>query len=262
MVDPLPMPPIELRRAVGGDESGFDNPGGGLVYDHIPQAAYERVFDFGCGCGRLARQLMQQRAARPRRYLGIDLHKAAVDWASANLSPLDRNFRFEHFDVHNRQFNPTAMQSQQAFPTGEKFTLAVANSVFTHVLEADVAFYLREIARILARDGYFVSSWFFFDKRSFPMMQEFQNALYINLDDPTNAVIYDLDFARALFRGAGLTIIQVLPPHLRGFQWLLTAVLADGRAEAEFPPDVAPYGLARPPLSMDLHRAEMQPPVP
>jgi SAM-dependent methyltransferase len=244
------MPPIALRRSVGGDDSGFDNPTGALVYDDIPPAAYERVFDFGCGCGRLARQMLQQRAARPKKYLGIDLHKAAVQWASANLSPLDPNFRFEHFNVHNRQFNPAATQAQLTFPTHDKFTLAIANSVFTHILEGDVAFYMRELARILAPGAYFVSTWFFFDKRSFPMMQEFQNSLYINLDDPTNAVIYDLEFAKALFRAAGLTIAKVVPPRLRGFQWRLTAVPRDGRPEAEFPQDMAPYGLARPPLSM------------
>ena len=247
MAKPLPMPPVDLRRSIGGDEAGFDNPTGALLYAEVPPAAYERVFDFGCGCGRLARQMLQQSVARPQTYLGIDLHNAAVQWASANLSAINRSYRFEHLDVHNPQFNPTASKAQQSFPTRETFTLAIAHSVFTHILEPDVAFYVGEIARILAGDGYFVSTWFFFDKKQFPMMQEFQNSLYIQLVDPTNAVIYDLEFVKALFRTAGLTIINVAPPQCRGFQWRLTAVSGDGRTEAEFPEDKAPYGIARPP---------------
>jgi len=34
------------------------------------------------------------------------------------------------------------------------------------------------------------------------MMQAFPNSLYIQLADPTNAVIYDLEFVKVLFRTA------------------------------------------------------------
>jgi len=250
LLDPLPIPPNDLRRAIG--DANFDNPTGALIYDEVPAAAYERVFDFGCGCGRLARQLMQQRQARPRSYLGIDLNRAAVQWASTNLSTLDQSYRFEHFDVFNLQFNPATKQTQLPFPTLDTFTLAIAHSVFTHILESDVVFYMREIARILAKDSRFVSTWFLFDKKFFPMMQEFQNSLYIQIADPTNAVIYDREFVKTLFRACGLTIIRAVSPELRGFQWKLVAVpntATVDQAEAEFPDDNAPFGLARPPTS-------------
>lgn len=246
MPDQLPIPPVELRRSIG--DASFDNPTGALLYPNVPVAAYERVFDFGCGCGRLARQLMQQHTGRPRAYLGIDLNRPAIEWASTNLGAIDSNYRFTHFDVFNLQFNSSATDLRRAFPTDETFSLAIAHSVFTHIIEADVQFYLREVARVLAKDGFFVSTWFFFDKTQFPMMQEFQNSLYIQVADPTNAVIYDREFVRALFRTAGLTITDVSPPSIRGFQWTLVAVPANGQAEAEFPADNAPIGLARPPV--------------
>ena len=63
--DQLPMPPLEMRELVGPtDEAAFDNPDGRLLYAFLPVEAYESVFDFGCGCGRVARQLVQQ---HPRR---------------------------------------------------------------------------------------------------------------------------------------------------------------------------------------------------
>ena len=248
MPDQLPMPPPELRRSVG--DASFDNPTGALIYPGLPVAAYERVFDFGCGCGRLARQLMQQQTGRPKAYLGIDLNKPAIDWASANLGAIDSSYRFSHFDVFNLQFNPGASVSRQPFPTDETFSLAIAHSVFTHILEADVQFYLQQVARVLANDSFFVSTWFLFDKTLFPMMQEFQNALYIQVVDPTNAVVYDREFVRALFRAAGLTIIHASPPSIRGFQWTLVAVPGNEKAWVDFPEDKAPIGLARPPVRL------------
>ena len=44
------------------------------------------------------------------------------------------------------------------------------------------------------------------------MMQDFQNALYINDVDPTNAVIFDRDWVRREAGAAGLTIHRVAQP--------------------------------------------------
>ena len=72
--DPLPIPPFEMRQLVGPtDEAAFNNASGDPILD-VPESQFEAVLDFGCGCGRLARQMMQQRT-RPRRYVGFDLHQ-------------------------------------------------------------------------------------------------------------------------------------------------------------------------------------------
>ena len=103
----LPMPALEMRELVGPtDEAAFDNPEGSLVYSYIEPDQYESVFDFGCGCGRVARQLIQQ-SPRPQRYVGVDLHKGMIDWAERNLAPAASNFSFLHHDVYNVRFNPT-----------------------------------------------------------------------------------------------------------------------------------------------------------
>ena len=39
----------------------FDNPDGKLVFPGLDPKQYRSVLDFGCGCGRVARQLIQQR---------------------------------------------------------------------------------------------------------------------------------------------------------------------------------------------------------
>ena len=51
------------------------------------------------------------------------------------------------------------------------------------------------------------------------MMQEFQNSLYINLTDPTNAVIYDYKWLFQIAQEIGLTPVNIFKPIVRGFQW-------------------------------------------
>jgi hypothetical protein len=66
------------------------------------------------------------------------------------------------------------------------FSLVIALSVFTHTTQAHAEYYLREITRVMRPEGTLVASFFLFEKRHFPMMPDFQNALYINIEDPWN----------------------------------------------------------------------------
>jgi hypothetical protein len=105
------------------------------------------------------------------------------------------------------------------------------------------------MSRTLSSDGIAITTWFLFDKGDFPMMQEFQNALLINADDPTNAVIFDRGWLEARVAACGLLVTRVVPPAIRGFQWTIEMQKrATGRAAATFPEDRAPRGLARPPV--------------
>lgn len=248
----LPLPPLAMRELVGEpDPSAFQNTDGAPVFPEVPPELHRRVFDFGCGCGRIARKLLQQREL-PEQYVGIDLHRGMIDWCRANLAPHNEAFRFLHHNVYNLTFNPTGGQPSRApFPIREeRFTLVNAHSVFTHILEEDIFFYLQECARVLAPHGVLRSTWFLFDKALFPMMQEFQNSLYINTIDPTNAVIVDRAWLQAGLRDLGLAIVGATPPSIRGFQWILLMRHAGPDIdEMELPEDIAPEGLARPPLA-------------
>lgn len=185
-----------MREAVGPtDPSAFDNPTGAPIFPHLGTDTYDSVFDFGCGCGRLARQLIQQEAT-PRKYLGVDVNLPLVKWCQDNLSTKASEFSFSHHDVRHDSWNPGADKPQVApFPApDDSCSLVIAFSVFTHLTQANAEYYFREVKRILATSGVFYSTWFLFDKQLFPMMQTFQNALYINEADPTNAVIFDRDW--------------------------------------------------------------------
>lgn len=248
---PLPIPPLEMRRLVGPTETAeFENPRAELLYPALSPEQYRSVVDFGCGCGRLARRLILQRP-RPERYVGLDLHLGMVRWCQLNLARRAKGFEFHHHDVLNAGFNPGADKPLTApLEVGDgSASLVIAHSVFTHLVEEQVEHYLGEVARVMEPDGVLASTWFLFEKRGFPMMQEFQNALYINHDDPTNAVIFDRSWLVARASNAGLTIYRVVPPALRGFQWHVWMTPARaGLERAEFPPDIAPEGINRPPI--------------
>jgi SAM-dependent methyltransferase len=239
-----------MRQLVGPvDPALFDNPSGGLVYPYLPAAAYERVLDFGCGCGRIGRQLIQQRP-RPRRYLGIDLHRGMIEWCRANLAPAADGFEFVHHDVFQPSFNPGAEKpATLPFPAEDHaFTLVEATSVFTHLTLSAAVHYLSEVARVLAPSGFLHATWFLFDKDEYPMLTEVQNALYTNEYDLSSAVIFDRAWVRRTAAEAGLTIVAIQAPAIRNFHWrVIMQPGREGLEGAEFPPDDAPSGASPPP---------------
>ncbi len=250
----IPYPPLRLRKSVGPiEDSYYENPDGRLVFEkEVPATNYRSIFDFGCGCGRVARQLLLQSEAAVGYYLGVDLFAESIEWAQQNLSQTNPLFNFKHHDVFNAQFNPLSKHEFAPLETeNEQFSLVTATSVFTHIIERNLENYLSECRRIMSCDGIFRATWFLFDKASFPMMQESQNCLYINVDDPTNATIYDYNYVRSMYRKHGMTITAIIPPAVRGFQWLLFArPTSKELVEAPFPDDVAPLGICRPPANI------------
>ena len=244
----IPIPPLELRKLIGHtDESAFLNPDGADVF---PGCDTTGVLDLGCGCGRVARRLMLQ-ANPPERYLGIDINKPMIDWCRVNLSR--PGWSFEHMDAYSACLNPRGLgnltsRTRMELPLpAEPFTLAVAWSLFTHVIQEDAGYYLRELSRGLTPRAKLISTWFLFDKTDHPYLQSFQHALYCNLDDPTNAVVYDKDYVRTIMSEAGFGIEHISPPSVRGFQWTLESV--KGRAShVPYPPDLAAPGVMRAPL--------------
>ena len=255
---PLPVPPADMRALVGPtDVAAFENPSGGPVFPYLDSSVYRSVLDFGCGCGRVARQLIQQQE-RPERYLGIDLHAGMIGWCQTHLTPRAPQFQFVHHDVQDGHFNPGKLKPRFApFPALDgEFTLVNAISVFTHLTEDQAHLYLQEAARVLSDDGVVHASFFLLDKRMFPFMQPHANALYVSWEHPSAAVVFDRDWIRESARAAGLTIVAAHPPSIRGYQWILELRRSrPGLLEAELPPDSAALGqVTIPPMPANASR--------
>jgi SAM-dependent methyltransferase len=233
---PLPVPPLELRRLVGPtDPRDFDNPDGRLIWGDLaygplkPGEAYRHVFDFGCGCGRNARQLLLQHQP-PERYVGVDISRQMINWCKKNLSR--SGVEFFHHDVWspNPLYAPDNSRNEY-LPLrhhGADFMLINAHSVFTHLLERQARFYLKELGFMLAENGLFRTTWFLFNRAWFPILNPDQHCLYVNTEDPTQAVYYDWGFFKNLVKEAGLRIIDATWTKISGHQSVV--MLARGEA--------------------------------
>lgn len=154
----VPLPPEGLMWSAGApDVENFLVVGDAwaqLVRRHLPPRG--SVLDVGCGCGRLARVLAAD--ATLGGYVGFDCIPASISWCQTHVLPAfaGRRCEFHHLDTRSAEYNPagTVRSQDVRFPCGEaSMDVVVAASLFTHLLEADAARYLREIARVLKPRG-------------------------------------------------------------------------------------------------------------
>jgi SAM-dependent methyltransferase len=175
----------------------------------------DRVLDVGCGIGRMARVLVP--ALRPPGcYCGFDVNAAAIEWCSRRYRGTPATFSFRSVDVANGLYNPEGhiAPSEFAFPYPDgQFDLAIATSVFTHLLPDAAARYLSQTARVLRPGGRLFSTWFIAEPGD-PATGPFAPAP--DVDDPRAsppeaAVAYPADRLRALLSDARLTLGSLHP---------------------------------------------------
>jgi len=139
----FPIPPKRLRTQVGPDTrvEGFLEQGkrtAGEIRDILRGAgrtleSFERILDFGCGCGRQMRWLAD--LPQSCRLYGSDVFAPAIRWNQ-------RHLRFAEFAVNG--FHPPLPYE------AEKFDLIFAISVFTHFNEPDQLAWVEELHRVAA----------------------------------------------------------------------------------------------------------------
>lgn len=180
-----------------------------------------------------------------------------VKWCQENLEPLYQDWQFRHHDVYNKNLGPDNSRQRTAqFGIGDaEASLVLAHSVFTHLSLDQTIFYLHEIRRVLRPGGVAKTTWFLFARDRFPMLVPDQVCLFVNEDDPTNAVIYDWQWLRQAFSDAGFRIRRIAPPGLPGHQWEIHI-----EARQDDRPDVLPdlddlkVNLCAAPASMEALR--------
>lgn len=160
----IPMPTEEHMRLVGGNKPDvvpyFVKIGEwmkslvkreGLVFEGA------RILDIGCGCGRLARYLVDEPITK---YVGFDRHHGMIEWCQQNITPADPRFQFDFAAVkspaydHRDGVTGTIAADEYVFPYKDgEFTGTFLASVFTHMPISEVAQYLKEIGRVVDPGG-------------------------------------------------------------------------------------------------------------
>ncbi|HTR03216.1 MAG TPA: class I SAM-dependent methyltransferase [Thermoanaerobaculia bacterium] len=214
-----PTPPPELLAGVGsGDYFEIGERALALLEEHAGLRDTDRILDVGCGLGRLAWPL-GDRLAGSGSYDGFDVARPYVNWCSGSLGLDPARFRFHHADVRTRLYNPQGKiePADFRFPWPDRsFDLAIATSLFTHLLPDAAPRYLREIARTLDRGGRLFASFFLLDERARkalaggtalqPLTSAVPDGLVADPDVPENAVGYDADWLLREIAGAGLEV--------------------------------------------------------
>jgi SAM-dependent methyltransferase len=140
-----PIPPEALRSIVSsGGVHGFLD-GGAVTFAVLDDAArrhgdglkgFERILDFGCGCGRGLRYLLPY--ARNCEIHGCDLRAESIEWCIENLPWV--KFELTHEDP--------------PLPYGPaSFDLIFSISVFSHLSEDSARQWIEELRRVAAPDA-------------------------------------------------------------------------------------------------------------
>ena len=156
LVDELggaPPPPRELQvRVVGVYVGGFLQSGHKAVADiesvlarhALTLSMFDKILDFGCGCGRVLRYLRPQSDAGEQPY-GTDIDAEAIAWCQIHY---DRYARF----VVNSPAPPLD------FPD-DCFDFVYSISIFTHLPEEMQFAWLVELRRVVKPGGYLLFSF-------------------------------------------------------------------------------------------------------
>ena len=133
--------------------------------------ARSRVLDIGSGIGRIAIPLTA--VVTEGRYEGFEVVRLGVDWCRRHVQSQHPHFNFRYVDLHNDLYKAAgADASAYTFPYPDgAFTLAIANSVFSHMVPAELVRYLGEAARVLVSGGRFYFTCFVLDEASEAAME-------------------------------------------------------------------------------------------
>lgn len=164
-VPPAVPPPDLERRLNGGSNWSIARYYAGIVTNPpLPPGAH--VLDMGCGYGRIALALTHL-MGRDQRYVGLDPHAEAVEWAQQNITTRHPHFVFTHVDIANGAYNErgevSATQFRFPFEDGS-LDVVLMTSVATHVDIDTVRHYVSEAARTLNPvSGRLVATFFLLD---------------------------------------------------------------------------------------------------
>lgn len=145
-----PLPPAALRARVGLGSSRREfievgRRGAATLLSALHEAThgspgYGRWLDFGSGCGRVARHLID--SSRIQRLAGVDIDRSAVSWCRRHLLG---------------DFLVSPPRPPLSFEPGA-FDVACAVSVFTHMSDTEQDTWVAELCRVLRDDGILVAT--------------------------------------------------------------------------------------------------------
>src|SRR5665811_201496 len=150
--------PIDLVNLTGGGVDTWEEISLGhqdQLEKYSPIDPDHHVLEVGCGVGRDAIQLTSHLSANGS-YDGVDIIKPSIEWCQNNITSRFSNFRFHYLDIYSQIHNAGGhlKTTDVKLPVEDhSIDRIILHSVFTHMFEEDIVYYLHEFERILKPDG-------------------------------------------------------------------------------------------------------------
>lgn len=149
----IPQSMIDHTAGAGTQES-FKLIGYATVLDllkfGVVSSPADKVFELGCGCGRIAYMLSTMLDEQiGGSYSGFDIWSDGIDWATQHITSLYPHATFVRLGKHN-EYVATSYRIYLPDSSQDSF---IATSVFTHLRVRAANDYTAEIARILKPGG-------------------------------------------------------------------------------------------------------------
>jgi SAM-dependent methyltransferase len=180
-----------------------------------------RVLDIGCGTGRMAAPLTTY-LNKDARYWGLDIVAEGIEWCQTQITPIHRNFYFQHTNIYNKFYNPRGVVQAKDYSlpfVDNFFDFIFLTSVFTHMLPADLENYVSEISRVLGEKGTALITCFLLNEESIPLVNAGRTSqpfrfmvgdgdfcFTTDSQTPEAAVSYREEYMQSVFEHFGLTI--------------------------------------------------------
>jgi len=224
-----PSPPAEMIPGVGpGDFWKVGETTVALVSEWAGLRRSDRVLDVGCGMGRIAWPLSHH-LGRRGRYVGFDVVLKYVAWCQEQLGLDPDRFFFCYYPLHSTAYSEGGAVAPEHFEFPWEpglFTLAIATSLFTHLMPEAAEHYLTQIRRVLKGGGRVFASFFLVDPDSqavieagstYPTFTERHDWGWLHDPAvPEDGVAFDREWLLSRFERAGLHVQSVHPGTWRG----------------------------------------------
>lgn len=133
-----------------------------IMFLNLQKKENNMILDIGCGTGLLG-VASAPFLGRNGKHIGIDVMKKDVDFCRMQYP--SNNFEFIHLDIKNPSYAPAQRDIKSKWPLeSEKFDLATALSVWSHLNEQDALFYFGEVSRVLKKGGKAIITFFLLDE--------------------------------------------------------------------------------------------------
>lgn len=173
------------RRLIYTGRGDFLRIGELFLQDFISKNVIQKnssVLDIGSGIGRIAIPMTD--FLEDGRYEGFDIMKPGIEWCKKNITSRFPHFRFTQVSLLNDLYRNTGQSASQfVFPyTDNSFDLAIATSVFTHMVPEEVIQYMKEIHRVLKPGGHAYLTFFVLNDNSKAQMIRGNNEFNFQYD--------------------------------------------------------------------------------